>query len=443
MAHVGAGQLDYNAGMSGSTARGAACALLLAWPVAARAQNPSMSADFRSMMEWLTHQTVQGLAFNAGSTFDPPNELHPWKMQPDLSLGIGVMPLSKARFPTIATPALNEKQPAGQLPDKVMFPNLTLHLRLGLPRRLDVTMRAVNMTVPRGYRLSDASTGDGQSNTVGLGVRRHFFGRGAPMLSLGTNINHVFGRFNFRNEFKDLELTPGFVVDSVNSGALQWSVTSLGGNAVVSRTYGVWTPFFGLGYSHVSGSLRGRLSADFATSLIASPVGEASDHPERHQARILFGTQLDRSRMGLFVNGEVKAVGASAGRSFIVSTGFVCPFRIGAQSFVRRPSADFRAGASFSPPEPAVWDAPARRGGGGGRSMDRLRDAPASAPARILPELLSPDPRWKTESDEDAYKVIRLPEPGVTKKGRKGKLREEEPDYRAQPGEIPETILIQ
>lgn len=291
--------------------------------------NPSIASDFQSIMEWLTNETVQGLAFNAGSTFDPPDEIAPGRIQPDVSLGVGYLPLDKGKFPTIVVPALAKLDPARALPDHVTFPNLTLHMRMGLPNRWDFSWRGANMTVPQGYRLTPQTRSDGQSNSLGFGLRKHLWGGGRPLVSIAGNFNYVFGRFNFYNDYKDLELTPGVFVDSRNRGQLAWSVASIGLNAIVSQNFGVWTPFFGIGYNRMSGSVRGHLESDFNTPLIHNPVAEASDRPEEHQGRVIFGAQLDRSRLSYFLNGELKAIGASAGKTFIVSMGIAAPFHIG------------------------------------------------------------------------------------------------------------------
>ena len=114
----------------------------------ARAANPSMSSDFGRMMEWLSHEMAQGLAFNAGSLFDPPHEVKSRRLQPDVSLGIGKMPLDKTKFPQPEVPALQEMNAADIFPDSVMFPNLAMHLRAGLPARMDMSIRMANMTTP-------------------------------------------------------------------------------------------------------------------------------------------------------------------------------------------------------------------------------------------------------------------------------------------------------
>lgn len=306
-----------------------------------------MSADFERMMGWLSNEVVQGLSFNAGSTFDPPYELRAWRVQPDISLGVGSMPLNKGKFPFIETPALKEKKPENLLPNSVSFPNLALHFRVGLPNRFDVTFRGANMTVPKGYKLAPGTEGNGQSNSMGIGIRRHFLGgRELPLLSVSANVNHVKGYFNFLNAWQRLELTPGFSVDSRNVGRLEWNVNSVGLNAVVSKTYGIWTPFMGLGWNRMSGSMKARLQADFATPLISPAVGEASDHPEENQARVIVGTQLDRSRFSLFLNGEIKAIGIQSGKAFIVQMGAAFPFRIGASAYAARGNDRLLAGDS-------------------------------------------------------------------------------------------------
>lgn len=298
---------------------------------------PSMNGDFERMMGWLSNEVVQGLSFNAGSMFDPPCELRKWHIQPDVSLGLGSIPLNKGKFPHIETPALADKGPEKLLPNSVQFPNLALHLRMGLPGRFDFTLRGANMTVPKGYKLAKGTLGNGQSNSIGFSLRRHFLGGNDwPLVTVSGNYNHVKGHFNFLSNWQRVELTPGFQVDSKNTGRLEWNVNSLGVNTIMSQSYGIWTPFIGAGWNYLYGSMKARLQADFATPLIAPAIGEASDHPEQHQARVIVGTQLDRSRFSLFVNGEMKAIGMQAGKAFIIQLGVVTPFRIGSGSLVAK-----------------------------------------------------------------------------------------------------------
>ena len=306
----------------------------------ARASAVSLAEDFTGIMGWLTQQTAQGLAFNAGSTFDPPNEMKPWRMQPDLSLGVGYLPFDKSRFPPMHVATLAANDPAGMLPSEMKFPNLTMHMRLGLPGRMDLGFRAVDMTTPKNYRLSPTTTGDGQSNTLGAALRKHFYGgEEDPLLSVTFAYNHVFGYFNFTNEFKNVEFVPGSLyADSVNKGRLEWDVRSFGLNAVLSKMYGKWTPFLGVGYNRIIGSVAGRLESLWNTSLVSpNPiVGDASGIPEPSHARLILGAQRDGTWWSFFTSGEMKAKGAMAGQTFIVSVGLAAPFRIGATSILHR-----------------------------------------------------------------------------------------------------------
>jgi hypothetical protein len=292
-----------------------------------------MEDDFARIMEWLTQGTAQGLAFNSGSTFDPPNEMRAWRIQPDISFGVGVMPFDKSSFPKLQVEALADKNPEGDLPDKISFPNLTLHSRIGLPLRMDLGLRVVNMTVPKNYELSPNTVGNGQSNTLGLSLRKHFFGGGAQLLTVSGAYNRVSGYFNFRSELKDVELVKGvFTADSVNQGQLDWNVTSVGVNFVVSQQYGKWTPFMGAGVNKVSGIVDGRLEAVWDTPLIGSTIGKASSRPETHNTRLILGFQRDGTFFKYFLNSEIKTSGFASGKAFVISTGLAAPFRIGARS---------------------------------------------------------------------------------------------------------------
>lgn len=423
--------------------RFAIAAIVLTAPAVLHAQ-VSLDHDYRLMMEWLTKETAAGLAFNTGSTFDPPNELKPGRIQPDISLGIGIMPVDKTKFPNLTVPALARLNPQKDYPDHVTFPNLTLHMRIGLPNRFDATIRGANMTVPKGYQLTPTSTGDGQSNTIGFGIRRHFYGGDMPMLTLGANYNHVFGVFNFANKLKDLELTEGFVLDANNKGQMRWDVKSYGVNAVVSRSYGVWTPFGGLGMNMTSGSVKGRLDSDFMTDLIINPSGQAEEKPEKMQGRFIFGVQMDRSRFGFFLNGEVMAMGDSKGKAFIVSTGIAAPFGLGHSGVVRRGKRNKEALASAAAvepsghgdvsdyvPEPKIEASEKSFSMPKGEAMT-LRDAPVSGERSRKPKKAEP-------------KAMRGAFPEVIDK-MKGRIREpKEPDpfEDIETGPLPSMIFIQ
>ena len=304
----------------------------------ARAQAaPRMADDFTQIMDWLTRGIADGLGFNAGSSFDPPNEMRPWRLQPDVSLGVGLLPFDKKAFPKMKVQALADTKPDESLPDQMMFPNLTLHMRMGLPRRWDVGTRFANMTTPSNYKLSPTTTGNGQSNTLGVSVRRHFMGGDRPLVSVSGVYNHTFGYFNFQNEYKDVNLVPGMLkADSTNFGTLEWDVRSFGVNAIASQSFGKWIPFGGFGYNRMIGSVSGKLEAQWKTPLIAPSVGQASNSPSEDNGRVILGFQRDGSFFKLFMNTEIKAMGTMAGKSFIISTGLAAPFKIGASSALVR-----------------------------------------------------------------------------------------------------------
>ena len=67
----------------------------------------SISPDFGLITAWLSHELAQEIAFNAGSAFDPPRELISRHIQPDVSFGVGKMPLDKKKFPTLESSTLN------------------------------------------------------------------------------------------------------------------------------------------------------------------------------------------------------------------------------------------------------------------------------------------------------------------------------------------------
>jgi hypothetical protein len=319
--------------------------LLLATP--SFAANPSMSEDFNHIMEWLSLEMAHGLAFNAGSTFDPAEEVKGIRLQPDASLGIGSMPLDKSKFPEPGTPALKELGIKNIFPNKVLFPNLTMHFRAGLPGRSDFAIRFTDMTTPPNYQISPGTTGKGQSNSLGFAVRKHFLGGALPTLSIGANFNHVFGKFQFNTKFNVTNAV--ITADNDVTGTIQWSVNSFGLNAVASKNYKAWTPFGGVGLNYATGSVRSRLEVISNTPLIAPIIGEASRHPESTSARVILGTQYDRSWMQMFVNTEVKAIGVHKGESWIMHAGMLLPFRIGTGG-----SASRQASVAKPLPPPAV-----------------------------------------------------------------------------------------
>ena len=319
-----------------------------------------MQPDFEHMMHWLSNEVVQGLAFSAGSTFDPPNELKPWHVQPDLSLGVGAIPLDKSKFPTIAAKQLADKNPSAMLPSIVTIPDLALHVRLGLPGRFDLTIRGADTTVPKGYRLTPGTTANGQSNSIGFGLRKHFFGsRGdeMPLISVAANYNHVKGYFNYLSGWERMDLMGNgtLLADTKETGRLEWNVNSFGVNTVMSQTYGIFTPFVGAGWNYTTGSMSSRLEMHCASIAVCTPtVGEASDHPEQHHVRLLLGGQLDGSYVSFFANAEIKAIGQNAARTLMVTIGVVSPFRIGSGAFLAKGTRALTPAGSMAKEEP--WE---------------------------------------------------------------------------------------
>ncbi|MDX6770619.1 MAG: DUF6588 family protein, partial [Elusimicrobiota bacterium] len=305
--------------------RAALLALALGSPTASAAANPSLGQDFRGMTQWLSHELAQGLAFNAGSNFDPPHEVKGYALQPDLSLGVGRMPLNKRDFPSITVPALNDFGGQNLFPDSVVFPNLALHLRMGLPWRGDVYFRFADATTPSNYKISRTMTAAVQTNSYGIGVRQHLFGREEqPTLTLGAHYNHVKGRVRLKSRFQ-VNVDTNFTADSDLDGALDWNLNSYGLTAIVHKAYGAWTPFGGVGYNYATGSARARLELKSQTDLIPDVVAEGSSRPEQSQGRWIFGVEYNKPTWSVFANAEFKALGRLQYRSFIAQIGVALP----------------------------------------------------------------------------------------------------------------------
>ena len=284
------------------------------------------------MSQWLSTEMAQGLAFNAGSNFDPPKEVQGYSLQPDVSLGVGNMPLDKRQFPVITTPALNQYGASNLFPNSVLFPNLALHLRMGLPWRGDFYIRGADATTPPGYKISPTMTAKVQSNSYGAGIRQHFFGDDYPVLTVGAHYNHVQGYTHINGKFNVNIVNGGQTLYNANdtfTGDIGWSVNSFGLTAIASQSFGAWTPFAGLGYNYASGSVHAGLTLQSSTFLVPDITGEGSDHPEKSQGREIFGFSYDRSTWSLFANAELKALGQLQYRSYIVQFGGALPFDIG------------------------------------------------------------------------------------------------------------------
>ena len=292
--------------------------------------NPDAGTDFQNITDWLSGELVKGLGFNAGESFDPPHEVIDKRLQPDVSLGVGHMPLDKSKFPVMQTQQISDAHPESVFPSSVLFPNLVMHLRGGLPYRMDFAVRGANMTTPPGYKLSPTTTAKGQSNSLGFTLRKHFLGEELPLVSLAANYNYVYGNFAYKTSIPVNDL--GFTDTIDINGGLRWNVNSYGLNAVVSQNFGRFTPFAGLGYNHVTGSVHARLEADPEHDLIAPWAGDSSRKPEQNQGRLILGSGYQHSWVNFFFNAEVKAGGVDSGKAWIAQCGFALPIHIGSGS---------------------------------------------------------------------------------------------------------------
>jgi hypothetical protein len=354
----------------------AACALLLV--VAPARANPSMDTDFNSMTQWLSDQLAQGLAFNAGENFDPPTLVKGYYLQPDVSFGAGIVPLSKTNFP--ATPALSGIGYDGSsfFPNSVTFPNLAIHLRMGLPGSNDLYVRFADATTPPGYKISPTMTAQVQTNSFGGGVRHHFIGEdGWPTLVWGLHYNYVTGRVNLSGS-ESASFTTTYGDSGSLTGTIAWALHSLGTDAIVYKTYGRWTPYGGLGYNYATGSVRASLDLNFNDFLADNISGQASSKPEANQGRAIAGVQYAFTNWAVFGAGEIKTVGVQPFQNYIAQIGAALPFELGCGPtfFCRKkkpgasapePRADERdeswpasASAPEETPSPAP-SAPARR----------------------------------------------------------------------------------
>jgi hypothetical protein len=300
-------------------------------PAAASAQT-SLSADYAKMMSWLSQQMVEPMAFAAGATFDPPQEVKPGRMLNDASFGVGILPLNTSVFPTLQNQTLNDQHVGGVFPQKIPFPELIGHLRMGLPGRSDIALRASDSTIPL-TSVTPQTKASAQANMVGVEVRKFFFGGyDVPKLAVSAYANKLWGHFTFQNTLSNVQLGSGagaITANAFNTGEMDWRLNSVGVNAVVSRQYGYWTPYCGLGYNVASGTLDASLNTTFDTFLATPSQSEQSSRPAANNVRLLLGTQLERKQgRDLFVTGEYQLTGSDT-HAFILHLGILFPTHIG------------------------------------------------------------------------------------------------------------------
>ncbi len=305
-----------------------AAALVLALAGAPARANPSLATDFAGMSQWLSDQFAQGLAFNAGETFDPPKEIKGYYLQPDVSFGVGLIPFDKREFPQMTVPELQNGVGANLFPTSTLFPNFAFALRMGLPWRGDIYVRVADATIPAGYKISPTMTAQVQTNSIGWGIRKQFFGgEDVPMLTVGGVYNHVQGYTKLKGTFG--VSASGFTADDQFNGDIAWSINSFGLTAIVSQSFGSWTPFGGIGYNYTTGSVAVSLELQSGTFLVPDITGLGSDRPEVSEGREIVGVSYDRPKWSAFANAELKALGELQYRSWIIQSGVAIPFSFG------------------------------------------------------------------------------------------------------------------
>ncbi len=281
------------------------------------------------MTQWLSDQLAQGLAFNAGENFDPPTLVKGYYLQPDVSFGAGIVPLSRKNFPQ--TPALAGIGYNGSsfFPNSVAFPNLAIHLRMGLPGDNDMYVRFADATTPPGYKISPTMTAQVQTNSFGAGLRHHFIGTGGwPSLVWGAHYNYVTGHVNLAGP-ESAQFTPTYGDSGSLTGTIAWALHSFGTDAIVYQTFSHWTPYGGLGYNYATGSVRSSLALNFNGFGAAPIFGESSDKPEANQGRAIGGVQYSFANWSLFGGGEIKTIGVDPLQNYIVQVGAALPFELG------------------------------------------------------------------------------------------------------------------
>jgi len=250
-------------------------------------------------------------------------------------------------------PELQNGAGANLFPNSTLFPNLALHLRMGLPWRGDFYLRLADATIPAGYKISPTMTAQVQTNSVGAGIRQHLFGGEYPVLTLGAHFNHVQGYTKLSGTYG--VSSQGFTANDLFGGEIAWDVQSYGLSAVVSKSFDGWTPFAGIGYNYTTGSVNVNLDLQSGTFLIPNITGQGVTNAERNQGREMAGVSYDRPTWSFFADAELKALGALQYRSWIAQFGFALPFDIGRTASI----ISMRRGDSAAEPAPDADSEPA------------------------------------------------------------------------------------
>jgi len=294
-------------------------------PPPAAAANPRLSQDYQAIMEWLSSEASEGLAFHSSVTFDPPVELSAGGVGLDANLGVGTIPVHKNTFPRLQVQTLQDLRPQDNFLSQTPFPDMTAHLRLGLPNRYEAALRLSDATIPR-HKISPTTEGQGQSNIFGVELRKHFGDARTERVTTYLTYDYLQGGFKFFNGFRNIPVTDTLSLDADNEGLLAWNIQTYGLGLSVSHQFGPWVPYYGFAYHYSHGFVRTRLESRFETPLVAPIVGKGR-HPVEgsQQLRLILGTMKKGRRVGLYATTEVLAFGSRAGRAFAAHLGFALP----------------------------------------------------------------------------------------------------------------------
>jgi len=305
--------------------------LLLAGGASAAANNaPRLSEDFQSIMEWLSSESAEGMAFHSAVSFDPPVELRPGGIGFDGNFGLGTVPLHKDTFPKLQVKTLQDTHPESNFSNTTMFPDMTAHLRYGFADRWEGAIRLSNMTVPR-YKISPTTEAEGQSNILGAEVRKHMGNPKLERVTVYASADYIFGSFKFFNGFQHVGVTDTLFLNSKNEGMLAWDIKTIGAGFTISHEWGRYVPYYGFGYHYSEGVVHTRLKSVFDGNLVSPVVGEGSHSVVgTQQLRMTLGTMRHGKNVNWYAATEILAIGSKSGRAFAAHMGFSIPIRAGA-----------------------------------------------------------------------------------------------------------------
>lgn len=307
--------------------------LLAAGGTAFAVDSQQMSEDFNSIMNWLSSESAEGMAFHSAVTFDPPTELRQGGWGFDINGGLGTIPLHKNTFPTLHVKELQDTHPENNFNDTTLFPDTTMHLRYGLPDRWEAALRLSNMTVPR-TQISAATKADGQSNIEGVEIRKHLGGGRAEHVIVYATFDHIHGHYRFFNGSTVTDPTLP-TLNLQNQGLLAWNVKTWGIGTTISQQYGAWVPYFGFGYLYSSGYIHTRLQSNCECDphVFTTVVGDGRYAiNDTKELRMELGTMLKGRTVDWYAASEILALGSKSGRAYALHVGVAIPIKAGGRN---------------------------------------------------------------------------------------------------------------